>query len=74
MASAGRKLAIEGANQGMTLPLVTIAGFDIILMLHDGAHGLRGSCDYKAHLFSQNAIGRVLQDFLAAPTRHEPRR
>jgi hypothetical protein len=63
MAGAGRKLAIDEANPGIMLPLVTMAGFDIILMLHDGAHGLRGSCVYKPRFFSQRAIGRMLEDF-----------
>jgi acyl-CoA synthetase (AMP-forming)/AMP-acid ligase II len=63
MAGSGRKLAIEEANPSMMLPLVTTASFDVILMLHDGAHGLRGTCVYKPHLFGARAIDRLLRDF-----------
>jgi non-ribosomal peptide synthetase component F len=62
-AGAGRKLAIEEANPSMMLPLVTPANFDVILMLHDGAHGLTGTCVYKPHLFGARAIDRLLRDF-----------
>jgi acyl-CoA synthetase (AMP-forming)/AMP-acid ligase II len=60
---AGRKLAIEEANPGVMLPLVTIAGCDIIWMLNDGTRGLRGTCVYKQDLFSPKVIDRMLQDF-----------
>jgi acyl-CoA synthetase (AMP-forming)/AMP-acid ligase II/acyl carrier protein len=63
IARAGRKLAIEEANPAVMLPLVMIAGCDIILMLHDGRHGLRGTCVYKPNLFSPRVIDRMLQDF-----------
>jgi acyl-CoA synthetase (AMP-forming)/AMP-acid ligase II len=62
----GRKLAIEEADPSMMLPLVTTASFDVILMLHDGRHGLRGTCVYKPHLFGAKAIDRLLGDFRQA--------
>jgi non-ribosomal peptide synthetase component F len=62
-AGTGRKLAIEEASPSMMLPLVTPAGCDVILMLHEGAHGLRGTCAYKPHLFDAKAIDRLLQNF-----------
>ena len=63
MADSGRKLAFEEANPSMMLPLVTTASFDVILMLHEGAHGLGGTCVYKPHLFGARAIDRLLRDF-----------
>jgi non-ribosomal peptide synthetase component F len=60
---SGRTLAVEEANPGMMLPLVTPGNFDVILMLHDGARGLRGTCVYKPHLFDAKAIDRLLRDF-----------
>jgi acyl-CoA synthetase (AMP-forming)/AMP-acid ligase II len=63
MAGSGRELAIEEANPGMMLPLVTTASFDVMFMLHDGPHGLRGTCVYKPYLFGARAIDRVLRDF-----------
>jgi acyl-CoA synthetase (AMP-forming)/AMP-acid ligase II len=62
-AASGSRLAIEEANPGMMLPLVTPTNFDVILMLHDGAHGLRGTCVYKPHLFETRAIDRLLRDY-----------
>jgi hypothetical protein len=47
----------------MMLPLVTTTSFDVILMLHDGARGLRGTCVYKPHSFDAKAIDRLLRDF-----------
>jgi len=41
------------------LPLVRIAGCDIILMLLDGAHGLRGTRIYKPNLFGPRVIDRM---------------
>ncbi|TMJ26913.1 MAG: hypothetical protein E6G96_13720, partial [Alphaproteobacteria bacterium] len=63
---SGRTLAIEEADPSMMLPLVTTASFDVILMLHDGPHGLRGTCVYKPHLFSAKTIDRLLRDFQQA--------
>ncbi len=63
IAGSGRQLTVEEANPSMMLPLVTPANFDVILMLHDGARGLRGTCVYKPHLFSARAILRLLRDF-----------
>ncbi len=60
--STGR-LAFEEANPSMMLPLVTTASFDVILMLHDGVEGLKGTCVYKPHLFAARAIDRLLRDF-----------
>ena len=63
MARTGRKLAIEEADPSMMLPLATIASFDIILMLHDGARGLTGTCIYRPNLCSPRVMNRMLQDF-----------
>jgi acyl-CoA synthetase (AMP-forming)/AMP-acid ligase II/acyl carrier protein len=60
---SGRELAFEEADPSMMLPLVTTTSFDVILMLHDGARGLRGTCVYKPHLFDAKAIDRLLRDF-----------
>jgi acyl-CoA synthetase (AMP-forming)/AMP-acid ligase II len=62
-AVSGQKLAAEEANPSMMLPLVTPTDFDVILMLHDGAHGLKGTCVYKQHLFDTRAIDRLLRDY-----------
>jgi acyl-CoA synthetase (AMP-forming)/AMP-acid ligase II len=56
-------LALEEANPGMPMPLVTITPADVIFMLHESAHGLAGHCVYKPHLFSARAINRLLRDF-----------
>ena len=58
-------LALEEANPGMPMPLVTITPADVIFMLHESAHGLAGHCVYKPHLFSIRAIDRLLRDFKA---------
>ena len=47
----------------MLMPLVTITTSDIILMLHEGAEGITGSCVYKPHLFHVKTIDRLLRDF-----------
>jgi hypothetical protein len=60
---SGRELAFEEADPSMMLPLVTTTSFNVILMLHDGARGLRGTCVYKPHLFDAKAIDRLLRDF-----------
>jgi non-ribosomal peptide synthetase component F len=62
-ASSGRALAFEEANPSMPMPLVTATTFDVILMLHETAHGLIGSCVFKRHLFGVKAIDRLLRDF-----------
>jgi hypothetical protein len=41
------------------LPLVRIAGCDIILMLLDGAYGVGGTCIYKPNLFGPRVIDRM---------------
>jgi hypothetical protein len=58
-----RGLAVEEANAGVMLLLVTTSGFDIILVPHDGADELRGTCVYKTNLFSPTVIDRMLQGF-----------
>jgi acyl-CoA synthetase (AMP-forming)/AMP-acid ligase II len=63
IASCTRTLAFEEANPSMLVPLVTATTFDMILMLHENAHGLTGSCVYKPHLFGAKAIDRLLRDF-----------
>ena len=62
-ASSGQTLAFEEADPSMLLPLVTTTTFDVILMLHESAHGLVGTCLYKPHLFSALTIDRLLRDF-----------
>jgi non-ribosomal peptide synthetase component F len=63
IASSGRTLTFEEANPNMPMPLMTATTFDVILMLHESAHGLTGSCVYKPHLFGAKAIDRLLRDF-----------
>jgi hypothetical protein len=63
MPGPGCKLSVEEANPYKMLKLVTTGTFDGILVLHDGAHGLRGTCIYKPHLFSASAVDRLLGDF-----------
>jgi acyl-CoA synthetase (AMP-forming)/AMP-acid ligase II len=63
VASFGRALAFEEANPSMPMPLVTITTSDVILMLHEGAEGVTGSCVYKPHLFEVKTIDRLLRDF-----------
>jgi Condensation domain len=63
VASFRHKLTFEEANPNMLLPLVTITTFDVILMLRESAHGLRGCCVYKPHLFRTRTIDRLLLDF-----------
>jgi hypothetical protein len=63
IAGSGRKLALQEANPSMMLPVVTSASFDVILMLHDGTRGLRGTCVYKPHLLNATAIDCLLRDF-----------
>jgi non-ribosomal peptide synthetase component F len=63
IASSARMLTFEEANPSTLVPLVTATTFDVILMLHENAHGLTGSCVYKPHLFGAKAIDRLLRDF-----------
>ena len=60
---SGRALSFQEANPSMLLPLVTATTFDVVLMLHEGAHGLTGSCAYKTDLFGVATIDRLLGDF-----------
>jgi acyl-CoA synthetase (AMP-forming)/AMP-acid ligase II len=59
----GRVLDFQEADPGMPKPLVTITPYDIVLMLHESAQGLVGSCVYKPYLFSVGSIDRLLGDF-----------
>jgi hypothetical protein len=59
----GRMLDFQEADPGTPKPLVTITPYDVVLMLHESAHGLVGSCVYKPHLFGAGAIDRLLGDF-----------
>jgi non-ribosomal peptide synthetase component F len=61
--SSGHTLTFEEADPSMLLPLVTTTTFDVILMLHESAHGLVGTCVYKPHLFTALTIDRLLRDF-----------
>jgi len=63
VAGADQSLAFEEVDPGMMLPLVTMTTFDVILMLRDTTKGLVGTCVYKPHLFSADAIDRLLGDF-----------
>src|SRR5262249_41592171 len=60
---SGHALAFEEADPSMLLPLVTTTTFDVVLMLHESAHGLTGSCVYRPQLFRPTAIARLLGDF-----------
>jgi acyl-CoA synthetase (AMP-forming)/AMP-acid ligase II len=62
-ANSGHTLMFEEADPSMLLPLVTTTTFDVILMLHESAHGLVGTCVYKPHLFGVLTIDRLLRDF-----------
>jgi acyl-CoA synthetase (AMP-forming)/AMP-acid ligase II/acyl carrier protein len=59
----GRTLSFQEANPSMLLPLVAATTFDLVLMLDEGPHELRGSCVYKADLFEGATIARMLGDF-----------
>ena len=76
MASSGHALTFEEANPSMLMPLVTATTFDVILMLHESAHGLVGSCVYKPHLFgaksyrsSASRFQAVLEQMTTQPER-----
>src|SRR5262249_50784240 len=56
-------LACEEANPNMILPLVTTSVFDITLALVESRLGLEVTCIHKPHLFSAEAIDRLLRDF-----------
>ena len=60
---AKRALKFEEANPSIVVPLITATTFDVILMLHEDARGLTGSCVYKPHLFRPKDIDGLLQDF-----------
>jgi acyl-CoA synthetase (AMP-forming)/AMP-acid ligase II len=60
---SGRTLRFEEANPSMLMPLVAATPFDVVLMLHEGPHGLTGCCVYKADLFEGATITRLLGDF-----------
>jgi hypothetical protein len=63
VASSGHGLAFEEVDPSMMLPLLTMTTFGVILMLRDSTKGLVGTCVYKPHLFSADAIDRLLGDF-----------
>jgi acyl-CoA synthetase (AMP-forming)/AMP-acid ligase II len=56
-------LACEEANPNMIAPLVTTSSFSVILALVETNLGLGVTCIYKPHLFSAEAIDRLLRDF-----------
>jgi acyl-CoA synthetase (AMP-forming)/AMP-acid ligase II len=56
-------LACEEANPNMILPLVTTSAFDITIASVESRLGLGVTCIYKPHLFSAEAIDRLLRDF-----------
>jgi acyl-CoA synthetase (AMP-forming)/AMP-acid ligase II len=62
-AGSSGKLDLQEANPGTMLPLVTAGTFDVILMLHERADGLRGTCIYKPNSFSARTIARLLANF-----------
>ena len=62
-ASSDHGLTFEEVDPGMMLPLVTMTTFDVMLNLRDSSKGLVGTCVYKPHLFSAEAIDRMLSDF-----------
>ena len=59
---SSRGLALEEIDPGILLPLVTMTTFDVTLVLRDTAKGLAGTCEYKPHLFGEEAIDRLVQD------------
>ncbi len=61
--STDHGLAFGQINLGMPQPLVTMTTFDGMLMLRDTTDGLVGAYMYKPHLFSVQAIDRLLRDF-----------
>jgi hypothetical protein len=63
LVSSSRSLALEEVDPGILLPLVTMTTFDVTFMLRDTTKGLVGTCEYKPHLFGDEAIDRLLQDF-----------
>jgi acyl-CoA synthetase (AMP-forming)/AMP-acid ligase II/acyl carrier protein len=56
-------ITLEEANPTMSLPLVTATNFDFTLTLHEGTHGLVGSCVYKQNLFDEITVDHLLGDF-----------
>jgi acyl-CoA synthetase (AMP-forming)/AMP-acid ligase II len=63
VSSSSGNLTFEEANPNMLAPLVTTTTFDVIMMLHEGEHGLAGSCIYRSQRFDAAAIDRLLRDF-----------
>lgn len=56
-------LACEEANPNMILPMVTATTFEVILAFVESSDGLVATCIYKPHLFSGEAIDRLIADF-----------
>jgi Condensation domain/AMP-binding enzyme C-terminal domain/AMP-binding enzyme/Phosphopantetheine attachment site len=63
VASTGTALSFEEVDPSMLLPLVTLTGFDVTLMLRETTDGLVGTCVYQSRLFSSKTIDRLLADF-----------
>jgi hypothetical protein len=57
------KLAFEEADPGVLRPIVTITTFDLVLMLRESTLGLVGTCVYKPHVFTVDAVDGLLEDF-----------
>jgi acyl-CoA synthetase (AMP-forming)/AMP-acid ligase II len=55
-------MTLEEAHPTMSLPLVMATNFDFTLTLHEGAHGLVGSCVYKQNIFDEVIVDRLLRD------------
>jgi non-ribosomal peptide synthetase component F len=53
--------SVEDGNS--TEPVVTLTTFDLVLMMWEGPDGLTGSLRYKAELFHEATINRLLNDF-----------
>jgi len=62
-ANPAAALSFEEADPGLPMPLVTTTTYDVILVLHESAEGLVGSCIYKPSSFSAKSVDRFIGDF-----------
>jgi acyl-CoA synthetase (AMP-forming)/AMP-acid ligase II len=59
----GHGLSFEELDPAMLLPVATVTAFDVMLMLRESPQGVVGTCVYKTHLFTTEAIDRLVRDF-----------
>ena len=62
-ADATAVLSFAEADPSLPMPLVTTTTYDVILVLHESAVGLVGSCIYKPSSVSAKSIDRFVADF-----------